>query len=300
MNHFNKISRSILGLLAIGVMITSCEDVIVLDPIESDTQLVIDAWIDNRNTTQTISLSQSRQFFDNTTPEPVTNANVTLTKNDGTIFIFNDNNQNGKYEWEPSTNETLGISGDQFSLEIDINGDLFTAETTMNRVPPVDSITQEFRDDEIFLDDGIYLEFFARDPQGTGDAYWIKAFKNGEFLNRASQLNIVFDAGFDSGSQLDGIIFIPPIREFINELDNDDIDTPWKPGETSKVEIHSLSIDAFNFLEIARDQINNGSNGIFSLPLANTRTNITNESGGLKPLGLFNVAAVSSLEIQVE
>ena len=278
---------------------SSCEDVISVEPEFAEDQIVIDAWIDNRNIPQEIKITRSQQYFDNSRPVGLDNANVSVARNDGEVFSFI-NQGDGRYIWSPQAEEGLGEVGQTFTLEIDLGSESFTAQTTIQRVPTVDSITQEFRENEIFLDDGIYLEFFARDPSGTGDAFWVKAFKNGEFLNNASQMNLVFDAGFDAGSQLDGIIFIPPIREFINELDEDDIDTPWNPGETCKVEIHSLSLDAFNFLEIARDQINNGGNGIFSLPLANTRTNITNNSGGLEPLGLFNIAAVTSREITVE
>ena len=277
----------------------SCEDVISVEPEFAEDQMVVDAWIDNRNIPQEIKITRSQQYFDNSRPVGLDDASVSVARNDGEVFSFI-NQGDGRYIWSPQADEKLGDVGQTFTLQIDLGSESFTAQTTIQRVPTVDSITQEFRENEIFLDDGIYLEFFARDPSGTGDAFWVKAFKNGDFLNNASQMNLVFDAGFDAGSQLDGIIFIPPIREFINELDEDDIDTPWNPGETCKVEIHSLSLDAFNFLEIARDQINNGGNGIFSLPLANTRTNITNNSGGLEPLGLFNIAAVTSREITVE
>jgi hypothetical protein len=278
---------------------SSCEDVISVEPEFAEDQMVIDAWIDNRSIPQEIKITRSQQYFDNSRPVGLDDASVSVARNDGEVFSFI-NQGDGRYIWSPQADEGLGDVGQTFTLQIDLGSESFTAQTTIQRVPTVDSITQEFRENEIFLDDGIYLEFFARDPSGTGDAFWVKAFKNGEFLNNASQMNLVFDAGFDAGSQLDGIIFIPPIREFINELDEDDIDTPWNPGETCKVEIHSLSLNAFNFLEIARDQINNGGNGIFSLPLANTRTNITNNSGGLEPLGLFNIAAVTSREITVE
>lgn len=293
----NKLFYSIL--FASLFLLYSCEDVITVEPSIADSQLVIDAWVDDRNTEQTITLTESQQYFDNSEPISVNNATVSITRDDGSTFEFI-NQGEGKYIWTPEGDESMGTPGDSYTLTIVLNGETYIANTIMKRVPTVDSITQEFIDDDIINDDGIYVEFFARDFEGTGDAYWIKAFKNGEFLNRASQLNIAFDAGFDAGSQLDGIIFIPPIRDFINELNEDDLGIPWNPGEVSKVEIHSLSNDAFNFLEIARDQINNGSNGIFSLPLANTRTNIVNTTGGSEPLGLFNVAAVSSLEKVIE
>ena len=240
-----------------------------------------------------------KQYFDNTSSTPIVGAGITVSRNDGVIFNFSETRE-GIYQWSPNGDETLGTSENTFNLKIEVNGKEYTSSTAMNRVPPIDSLIQEFVEGELFQDDGIYVEFFARDIPGNGDAYWIKSFKDDRFLNRASELNISYDGGFDAGSQIDGVIFIPPIRDFINELSEDDLPTPWNVGEVSRVEIHSLSQEAFNFLEIARDQINNGGNGIFSLPLANTRTNITNSTGGLRPLGHFNVAAVSRMEITIE
>ena len=97
---------------------------------------------------------------------------------------------------------------------------------------------------------------------------------------------------FDGGSGVDGIIFIPPIRELTNRIDDDGLQIPYDEGDTVLVEIHSISNAGFQFLETARDQINNGNNGIFSLPQANTRTNVSSE-GGLPVVGFFNVAGVS-------
>lgn len=289
------------GFMLAGLaLLSSCEDVIDLELQDAPASIVIDAWLTNQNIDQVIRLSGSQDFFDSSDPQPITGAKVVVIKNDQQVIEFVDEENNGFYRWRSDGIMSLGEVGDKFELRITTETNEYTAWSKMKRVPTIDSLVQEFRDDEIFLDDGIYVEFFARDFTGTGDAYWIKAFKNDTFLNKASELNIAYDAGFDTGSRIDGIVFISPIREFVNELDDDDIDVPWQPGEVSKVEIHSLNQEAFNFLEITRDQINNGSNGIFSLPLANTRSNIVNSTSNNEVLGFFNVAAVSSAEITIQ
>jgi hypothetical protein len=289
----------ILGFLA--MILFGCEDVIDIDIDSSGGDLVIDAWIDTRSQTQSIRLALSQEYFDNTNPPVVDNAIVTVTNTTtNTVNLFDEVNGSGEYKWTPEGDATLAKVGDALTLKITYNGDEYTASTIVKRVPVIDSIGQEFRENEIFLDDGIYVQFFARDFVGTGDAYWIKSFKNGAFLNEATDINIAFDAGFDAGSQIDGIVFITPIREFINAKDEDGIDQPWTKGENIMVEIHSLSTDAFNFMEIARDQITNGDNGIFSLPLANARSNIRRQSDGKSALGFFNVAAVTSRSKVIE
>ncbi len=291
-----KVFKYLLLLSIIGMY--ACEDVIDIDVESASGDLVIDAWIDNRNQTQQINLTLAQGYFDNTNPSIAAGAEVVVNNiTKGQSFEFESNSS--YYSWSPQNTEQLGEVGDVLQLFISYEGQEYTAETSIMRVPSVDSITQEFIDDEVFLDDGIYTEFFARDFSGTGDAYWIKTYKNGEFLNDATEINIAFDAGFDAGSMVDGIIFIPPIRDLANELDGDGLPIAWESGEEIRVEIHSLTEPAFNFMEITRDQISNGSNGIFALPLANVRSNIV-KSDGSSALGFFNVAAVSSMEKTIE
>jgi len=170
----------------------------------------------------------------------------------------------------------------------------------MNGVPPIDSISQEFRENEVFGEDGIYCQFFARDLVGLGDTYWIRTTKNDTFLNRPSEINIAYDAAFSAGSQVDNIIFIPPIRELVNPLNDDFEPLPWNVGDKIEVEIHSINNEVFEFMEIMRDQLLNGQNGIFAEPISNSPGNISNLTGTKEVLGIFNVAAVSYAQRIIE
>ena len=303
----DRISESLLGkgmfqlaFMSTLLLLFACEDVIdvELDPFEQN--LVVDAWLTNQSSDQVVQLSRAQGYFDSSVPSGITNAEVYIDRQDGQRFHFEHSGQ-GNYVWSPeSDQDRLGAVDDSFVLHIDSDEGTFRGEATIFRVPQIDSIGQEFRDDEIFLDDGIYLQFYARDFVGLGDAYWIKAFRNGTYLDKIEELNLAYDAGFDAGTGIDGLIFIPPIRELVNPVDEDLIPQPWDPGDHIRVEIHSMSTDAFNFMEIARDQIANGNNGIFGLPLANTNGNISRNDDGTMALGFFNIAAVSSLEKTVD
>ncbi len=287
-----------MGLAFIILMtIMSCEDPIDVALEDGGVQLVVDAWIDNQVMDQEIILSLSQAYFDSTDPITIRDARVVVSRNDGASFEFS-HIGDGRYVW-PANGESLGEEGDVFTLNIDYDNKTYTSSTVINRVPVIDSIGIEFRDDEIFSDDGFYTNFFARDPMGIGDTYWIKTYHNGTFLSKPQELNLAFDAGFDAGSGVDGLIFIPPIREFTNRLDEDLLPIPYELGDTVRVELLSINNQAFNFLEIARDQINNGDNGIFSIPLANTRSNVSASDGSLV-LGFFNVAGVSVVSRVIE
>ena len=277
----------------------SCEDIIDVDLPDADAALVVDAWISDEAKDQTITLSLSQNYFNADFVNKVTDAVVTVKHDDGQTYDFN-HTTDGKYVYDAATNGAISRMGSQFTLSVVWNGNSYEAATIQNNVPAVDSIGFELREGEIFGPDGIYAQFFARDFAGNGDAYWIKTSKNGVFRNGPREMNIAFDAAFDAGSGIDGITFISPIRELINPIDEDFTPIPWLEEETIRVEIHSISVDAFQFMEIARDQMLNGDNGIFAIPLANTRSNIINTSTGVRALGFFNVASVSSLEKVVE
>jgi len=274
----------------------ACEDVIQVELEEAENVYVVDGWISNQEGEQLVQVSRSQAYFDNQVPPGVTNAEVRVMRNDNIVLEF-EHMRDGFYQMMDPL-DLIGEVGDSYKLEVVIDGVTLTASTDMNRVPPIDSIDVEFRDDQPFSDDGLYANFYARDPVGEGDTYWIKTFVNGHYLDKATQLNLAYDAAFDAGGA-DGLIFITPIRELINRTDEDDLIFPYVSGDSIRVEIHSMSIPAFNFIEIARDQITNSSNGIFALPLANAKSNIT-ASDGSTVLGFFNVSAVSSLEYVVE
>lgn len=284
----------VLSLMILGTM--ACEDPIDVELDQVAPQVVVDAWIDNTPNTQTIILSESVPFFDSTSFVPITDASVVVRSSSGAVINF-EHETDGNYTFTPDG--TIGQIGETLTLTIEHGDVSYTSETRLNRVPVIDSIRTEFVDDDPFNDDGIFAQFISRDLIGLNDTYWIKTFKDGRFFNRPEEINIAWDAGFDSGGEVDGLVFIPPVRFLTNEVNEQGGLVPWEIGEVCRVEIHSISNDAFGFLETLRDQLLNGNNGIFAEPLANTRGNIT-ASDGSTVLGVFNVAAISSLELLIE
>ena len=297
--------------IAILTFISSCEDVIDVDLAEGDNQLVVDAWINNLPQTQTIVLSRVTPYFDSSVPPAETSASVTITEDNGTVYNFEDVNNDGTYTWTPPTATSFGRVGGIYLLSITTSaGKEYSAVSAMNRIMPIDSITLEDREEELGNPAGIYAELFARDMPGEGDAYWIKTFKNGKFLNKPQEMNLAWDAAFTPGSGVDGVIFITPIREFINRVpdsgddatDTDDL-PPWVQGDSINVEIHSLNPDAFLFLEQSLTQMTLGDAGIFAEPPANVPTNIESLNAtdpSDKAIGFFNVSAVSAKGRKVE
>lgn len=290
-------------VIFLGSYLVACEDVIDIDTDNADALLTVDAWLNNLPEEQVIRLTRSQPYFQNEFSPAVVGASVSILSESGEEFVFEDQGD-GNYVWEASGDSTLGQIGSQYTLTIDVDGRQISSVTSMQPVPAIDSIVQEFREDELGSPDGIYAQFYARDIPGLGNTYWIKTFKNGLYLNKPDEINIAYDGGFTAGAEIDGIIFIPPIREAVNpipdsaEAENDV--PPYEVGDQIRVEIHSISPEAFLFLESARNQILNGSNTIFASPIANSPGNVYSVSDDQEVLGVFCLSAVSSLEKQVE
>ncbi len=295
---------SLLGLLAWAAF--SCNDPITVDANFTKAELVVDAWINDQPTTQSIQLSLTQNYFDNTLPPAVTNAEVVVVNTaTGEAFPFV-HQGGGSYQWQPLPGQVLGSTGDVFALSVKYDGFDYAAQSELRRVPPMDSIGYETREPELGNPAGIFAQFYAKDLPGIGDTYWIKTFKNGNFLNKPTEMNLSFDGTFDSGSGTDGILFIAPIRELINRVPDPDTDdnsdvSPYAVGDTIRVELHGIPNDAYRFLSIAQEQMTNGDNALFALPVANSPTNILPVTAGAPAaLGYFCISAVSATEVVVE
>lgn len=292
-------------LFLILILFTSCEDVIT-DDISLDqgtVQLAVDAWLNDQSETQEITLTLTQPYFENTLPPAAIGATVQVRdETTGNTFNFTDANNEGVYTWQPSTaGEVLCMEGNSYTLTITYEGETYQATSTVNRVPSIDSIAYEFRDDEFGAPDGYYAELFARDLEGPGDTYWIRTFKNSEFLNEPVDINVAYDAGFSQGGNVDGLIFITPIREAINPFtEGPDDDPPYEIGDRIDVEIYSITNEAFFFFESLQIQLNNA--GLFAEPSANVPSNIqnSNPNSTKKAVGYFGTGAASRASVTVQ
>jgi len=295
-----NISKGIF-LSTIVLIICSCEDVVQIETADTPKQVVVDAWLNTESEAQEIRLTYSQPYFQADPPAAVTGAQVNVTSSSGETFAFGES-EPGVYIWQPLDSQSIGIVGSTFDLNITLDDQEIYSTSTVYPVPVIDSIRQEYRENELTGPDGIYTDFIARDFPGLGNTYWIKTFKNGKFLNKPEEINLAYDAGFDGGSEIDGIIFITPIRELTNRIpdESETDDPPYIPGDQIRIEIHSISIDAFEFMSSVRDEILNGTNTIFASPIANSPGNVFSSKADTEVLGIFCVSAVSRLEAVIQ
>jgi hypothetical protein len=282
----------------------SCEDNIDVELPKSDPVVVIDAWINNKAEAQTIRVMRSLPYFENSFLPGLNEANVVVQDlTDNVVYSFDKAEGDGEYTWEPDINQpTFGKVGNDYKLTVQVGGGVYEAYSSMNRVPVVDSIEFRFEEGNSFFPDSYFAGVYARDFVGDGDTYWIKAWKNGEYLNQPGEINISYDAGGSPGATVDGIPFIQPIRDGINPFDqdeNDDFLSPYEPGDSVYVEIHSINYDSYTFLFQVSVQTDRpgGFAELFAQPLANVPSNImiSDETpNATTVIGFFTASAVTS------
>ena len=306
-NQINFTKRSfsliIFSALAFSILI-SCEKVIDPNLQSASPVLVVEAWLNNKPEKQTIQLTKTQPYFDTSTPVGVNGATVLVKDDVNNVFIFTDDGTNsGIYQWTPPAGQSFGAVGRKYALTVQTNAETFQSFSEMERTTTVDSITFSVKPDFQFPDDSNIAEFWATDPKGSGDTYWIKAYKNGVLLNKPSEITVAFDAGFSAGGDFDGATFIPPIRNAINPVDKDPKKSnanlpPYVSGDSVYVEIHSITLEAFDHLQqvIIQTQRNGGFGALFARPIENVSCNIFNsDPKGSAVVGFFNVSAVKGM-----
>lgn len=301
MKHILKYSALLFGAAFLG----ACEDKIDIELPKTNPVVVIDAWITDKPETQTINVLKTIPYFENSFLPGLNDAVVQVEDlTDHVMYNFMKGNEEGTYTWEPDpTQPTFGKIGNDYKLIVQLGTTTYEAYSSMNRVPQIDSIAYRFEEGNSFFPDSYFAQFYALDPAGPGDTYWIKAWKNGQYLNKPSEINVTYDAGGSPGAIVDGIIFIQPIRDGINPFDqneNDEFISPYEPEDSVFVEIHSLNYDSYMFLNEVAIQTDRpgGFAELFAQPLANVSSNILmldETSETTKAIGFFNVSAVSAL-----
>jgi len=287
------------------VFLFSCEDIINPDLPTNEPILVVDAWINNLEEIQVIKLSKTQNYLDSNSPVPVVGATVFIYDENLTHFNFTEVND-GEYIWTPdSVFKNIGVEGTKFYLSVSYEGKNIFSESQLNRTSVIDSVN--FVRGQV-PEDSYYAEFWSREEEGVGDAYWIKSYINGELQTGLQDIITCIDAGASSeGAVIDGIPFIPPIRRAVTKFENDDdgnLMSPFKKGDSLYVEIHSVTFEAFDFLNKTAIQINRpgGFSELFAVSLSNVPNNliITNISdGSIDPnypvVGFFNVSSVHGM-----
>ena len=273
------------------LLFCACEDVIKVESKQREVKLVVDAFVNDLYRNQYVILKRSINYFDMPGTEPGVEGAQVLIVDTSTLklYTFADSGK-GKYVFIPnkSSGDTF-IPGRNYLLLIASGNDTFISSSTMHPTAKVDSLRIIEEDGKNpGIKKGRYVELVAQDRLGLGNTYWIKSFRNDSFRNKIFDMILAYDQSFSPNSQQDGGEFIWPIR--YGALN--DFQRPLEPGDSMRVEVHSITLETYFFMQLIQNESFNG--GLFATPPSAIPTNIFNLNQKKKtPLaGFFCMSSV--------
>jgi len=265
----------LVGFLFLLGFVASCEKVIDVKLDEGEVLLVVDGWITNQPPPYYIDLTTTAPYFANKPTPRATGATLRLKDSDGNQETLAEVSA-GKYR----INTIAGKVGNTYTLSIQYRGENYEAKTQIKDVPPIDSVLYERIPARLGRNAGVYLSYYGPELATEDDYYRIKLYRNDTLLNKPDNLTLFFDQ-FVNGNYL-----------FDLELNFSD---PYKVNDKTRVELLSITEDAYEFYNEMIQQINNG--GLFATAPANVRTNVRNlNPQAKKAVGYFGGAGLSYVQ----
>ncbi|MCR9183702.1 MAG: DUF4249 domain-containing protein [Flavobacteriaceae bacterium] len=267
-----KTLKIIVPILAI--FLTSCEEVIDLDLNEAEPKLVIEASINTNPNDPGLSqafvkLTTTAPFFDTEIPV-VTDAVVTVTHEDGTVFSFA-HGENGYYsaDLDPEPNIL-------YTLEVIYQNEIYTASNSLVSSSPIEFVEQ--KDDAGFSGEDIELKAFFSDPAGEDNYY---------FFEGISEKGNIYDAisdEFFNGNLIFGYYLVEDIE----------------PGDDVRFNLYGINEQNYNFIFTLLQQ-GDAPAGPFETQPATVRGNIVNQTNPENfPLGYFRISEVFTFSYTVQ
>lgn len=268
---------NIIIILISSIVLFSCEKVIDIDLNEADRRLVIEGNVTSESEPYSVILSTSGGYFDNTAIQPVENGSVQISDEDGNITILEQTSP-GIY----STDEFIGVENRNYSVQVEVNGEIYSGSDYLPPKIAIDSLFAEIDDfggpgqeEEEKQMNKVSCTF--TDPVDTLNYYRFMTFVNGERIDGDFSVYRVTDDEFFDGNTITlGIRGVPA-----------------DPGDTVRLELQSIGANTYTYFNQLNDAIYGGG-GPGSTPY-NPETNLDN--GALGYFGAYSIVS-DSLIIQ--
>ena len=279
-------------LILVTMALAGCEQVISVDLDQGTTLLAVNGQLTDRTTPDTLYLTYTSPYFQNSA-SPVVN---------GAVVVLSDDKGNSETLKEAKPGSYVmslrGKVGNSYALNIKLaTGESYTAQTQFKRNSILTSLKLYNTQPTPFDKQGFYVYAFALEPNGEGDNYRFKKYRNDTLAARPGDLSYVEDKLVDGGtSRIDTLIQGQPYKKLDSLLISRD---PYHINDKVRFEIWSITADQYRFYDELQAQINNG--GLFANPPANIRTNVfNNDPKGRKAVGYFGASAVTGKELIVK
>jgi len=260
--------KLIIYIPIIYLLISSCSEVIEMDLESAEkNSLVVEAYLTNQKKVHQVKLTRTSDYFVSEAANPELGAIVTIS-NEDTIFNLMDPDNDGFYLTDK---ELAGEAGKTYLLNILLNnGEVYSAESFLKPIHPMDSIRYEYRRSDNPFDEELYyhINIFVQEPPTVGDYYQWELFIEGiHETDTLRKKNFVSDEFVNGHYFANWPVYL--IKE--KKIEND--------TSMIKLQMHSISKEQYDF-QLAVMLETDFSGGGFNGPPANIPTNISNGARG--------------------
>jgi hypothetical protein len=260
--------KIIFAFSILAISTVSCRKIIDIEQEEGDKRTVIEATLLEGTHSFDVKVSKTSNFFGDNTPVPITNATVVLSDGAGdyTLTSFGD----GNYQLVGFN----AVSGTEYTLTVNENGNSFVAKGIMPAVVPIDTISYEFVEASTFNDSGYITQIEFNDPAATDNYYRIEVDIQGTYYGDIFNL-ILLDDGFLNGNRIEFPLFAIDVADAFDNV---------------TMKLTSCDRATFTYLEGVDALINTGNGA----PPANPTGNFNNGA-----LGNFSLYASDTQSIVI-
>lgn len=257
-------------IIALGMVLISCEDVIDVDLDTAPPKLVVDAsidWVKNTNgSQQKIKLSTSTGYYSVNFPT-VSGASVIVTNSANTSFNFIENSGTGEY----ICNNFVPVIGETYTLTINLNGETYTATDKMIGAPKIeDNILQN--NEGGMGGDEIELTYYYQDNPAESN-YYIFSNKNPHIA--FPEYQVENDENNNGG--------LTPVYYSNKDL---------KQGEVVNIKLYGINKRYYDYFRKILNA-SGGDTGPFSTTPSSVFGNISNKTNSANtPFGYFRLSEV--------
>lgn len=266
----NKIK--LVMFIFIALLIISCEEVIEIDLNTSDPQLVIEGSVTDQPGPYTVIISETSDYYNPEAQPMIEGARVIIFDSEDNIDLLTETAP-GIYE----TDSLQGIPGRTYTLMVELNDYLYSAESTMPLAIDIDSLYYEQDDSRPMRDENSYqVTCMFTDRPDVEDFCRIKVSRNGEVEDAYAMYN---------GRLTDG-----------NTIEMQRIRGEYKLNDLVKVELFTIDEPTYQYYSTLSEVLATDPKGMMmstSVP-ANPVTNIVGDA-----LGYFGAFTVRADSVQI-
>jgi hypothetical protein len=262
------IKFSLLGMFSI--LIWSCRKIIDIGPKENTPTYVVEGKITNEPGVCKVLVSKTKNLTDNNQFEGISGAIVKI-ENNGTSTVLPETSK-GVYE----VSTIQGTPGQTYHLNVQVDGQTFTASSTMPELVPLIDAYIKSGD---FDPQNTIVTVRYKDIPNVKNYYWFRKYVNDKNQKGYDLINDDFTPGTEVSERLS---FGNETNDKVNDL---------KSGDRLKVEMACIDASVYTYLNSLYGAYGGGNNG------AAPANPITNLSGGAQ--GFFSAHTLQAKTVTI-